>query len=59
MTNTRRNKMYDNIVFDRRATTEFTGRWGVVDLDEGVRPDGAGRPGSLRPLPGVGRVQCL
>jgi deoxyribonuclease-1-like protein len=24
--------MYDNIVFDRRATTEFTGRWGVVDL---------------------------
>jgi deoxyribonuclease-1-like protein len=32
MTNTRRDKMYDNIVFDRRATTEFTGRWGVVDL---------------------------
>ena len=32
MTNTRRDKMYDNIVFDRRATTEFTGKWGVVDL---------------------------
>jgi len=32
MTNTRRDKMYDNIVFDSRATTEFTGRWGVVDL---------------------------
>ena len=32
MTNTRHDKMYDNIVFDRRATTEFTGRWGVVDL---------------------------
>jgi len=31
-TNTRRDKMYDNIVFDRRATVEFTGRWGVVDL---------------------------
>lgn len=31
-TNTRRDKMYDNIVFDRRATSEFTGRWGVLDL---------------------------
>lgn len=34
MTNTRRNKSYDNIVFDRKATAEFTGRWGVVDLQE-------------------------
>jgi endonuclease/exonuclease/phosphatase family metal-dependent hydrolase len=34
MTNTRRNKMYDNIVFDRRATVEYTGRWGVVDLQK-------------------------
>ncbi len=34
MTNTRRDKMYDNIVFDRRATTEFTGTWGVVDLQK-------------------------
>jgi endonuclease/exonuclease/phosphatase family metal-dependent hydrolase len=33
-TNTRRNKMYDNIVFDRKATPEFTGRWGVVDLQK-------------------------
>jgi len=24
--------MYDNIVFDRKATTEYTGKWGVVDL---------------------------
>jgi deoxyribonuclease-1-like protein len=32
MTNTRRDKMYDNIVFDSRATAEYTGRWGVVDL---------------------------
>ena len=31
-TNTRHNKMYDNIVFDRRNTAEFTGYWGVVDL---------------------------
>lgn len=34
MTNTRRDKMYDNIVFDRRATNEYTGRWGVVDLQK-------------------------
>lgn len=31
-TNTRRNKLYDNIVFDRVAGAEFTGRWGVFDL---------------------------
>ena len=34
MTNTRRDKNYNNIVFDRRATVEYTGRWGVVDLME-------------------------
>jgi len=34
MTNTRRDRMYDNVVFDRRATTEYTGRWGVVDLQK-------------------------
>lgn len=32
-TNTRRDKQYDNIVFDRAATREFTGRWGVLDLE--------------------------
>jgi endonuclease/exonuclease/phosphatase family metal-dependent hydrolase len=31
-TNTRRTKSYDNIVFDRQATTEYTGSWGVLDL---------------------------
>ena len=31
-TNTRRDKTYDNIVFDRRMTVEYTGRWGVLDL---------------------------
>jgi endonuclease/exonuclease/phosphatase family metal-dependent hydrolase len=31
-TNTRRDKTYDNIVFDRRTTVEYTGRWGVLDL---------------------------
>jgi endonuclease/exonuclease/phosphatase family metal-dependent hydrolase len=31
-TNTRRNKMYDNIVFDQQATVEYTGRSGVLDL---------------------------
>lgn len=33
-TNTRRDKTYDNIVFDRRTTVEYTGRWGVLDLME-------------------------
>lgn len=31
-TNTRRNAQYDNLLFDQRATTEYTGRWGVLDL---------------------------
>lgn len=31
-TNTRRNKMYDNIVFDQATTSEYTRRSGVVDL---------------------------
>lgn len=31
-TNTRLTKSYDNILFDRRATGEFTGRWGVLNL---------------------------
>ena len=32
MTNTRQSKAYDNILFDAQATSEFTGRWGVYDL---------------------------
>jgi len=31
-TNTRHNAQYDNLLFDQRATTEYTGRWGVLDL---------------------------
>lgn len=31
-TNTRRTHMYDNLIFDRRRTVEYTGRWGVLDL---------------------------
>lgn len=31
-TNTRGSKSYDNIVFDRRTTTEYAGYWGVLDL---------------------------
>lgn len=31
-TNTRGNKLYDNILFDSRATTEYLGQSGVVDL---------------------------
>jgi deoxyribonuclease-1-like protein len=30
--NTRGNKLYDNIVFSKSATTEYTGRWGVFDM---------------------------
>lgn len=33
-TNTRRNKTYDNLVFHGQATTEFTGRWGVCDVQQ-------------------------
>ena len=33
MTNTRQTKMYDNIIFHGQATNEFTGRWGVFDLE--------------------------
>jgi deoxyribonuclease-1-like protein len=32
MTNTRRNRMYDNVVLDRRFTSEYTCRCGVFDL---------------------------
>ncbi len=32
-TNTRRNKMYDNMIFDRTRTWEFTGKWGVFDVE--------------------------
>ncbi|HVX63158.1 MAG TPA: endonuclease/exonuclease/phosphatase family protein [Pirellulales bacterium] len=31
-TNTRGNKLYDNIIFDSRATTEYLGQGGVVDM---------------------------
>jgi deoxyribonuclease-1-like protein len=31
-TNTRGNKLYDNIIFSDVATTEYTGRWGVFDM---------------------------
>ncbi len=31
-TNTRGTKLYDNLIFSRAATTEYTGRWGVFDM---------------------------
>jgi exonuclease III len=31
-TNTRGDKLYDNLVFSRAATSEYTGRWGVFDM---------------------------
>jgi endonuclease/exonuclease/phosphatase family metal-dependent hydrolase len=34
MTNTRQNKAYDNILFHRQQTSEFTGRWGVFNLEQ-------------------------
>ncbi|MGI9469925.1 MAG: endonuclease/exonuclease/phosphatase family protein [Rubripirellula sp.] len=37
MTNTRQNKAYDNILFQGQATREFTGRWGVFDLERNLR----------------------
>lgn len=33
-TNTRRTKTYDNLIFDRTVTSEYTGRWGVLDLQQ-------------------------
>ncbi|MFM7108112.1 MAG: endonuclease/exonuclease/phosphatase family protein [Planctomycetaceae bacterium] len=33
-TNTRRSKTYDNLIFDRTVTGEYTGRWGVLDLQD-------------------------
>jgi deoxyribonuclease-1-like protein len=33
-TNTRRDKMYDNIVFNRQASSKYTGRSGVLDLQK-------------------------
>ncbi len=34
MTNTRGNKAYDNIIFQGEKTSEFTGRWGVIDMEK-------------------------
>jgi hypothetical protein len=31
-TTTRGTRLADNILFDRRATVEYTGRWGVLDI---------------------------
>ncbi len=36
-TNTRRSKMYDNLLFDRDRTAEYTGRWGVFDLESAFK----------------------
>lgn len=34
MTNTRQNKAYDNIIFDGPSTSEYSGRWGVFNLEK-------------------------
>ncbi len=36
-TNTRKNKAYDNIIFHGPSTSEFTGRWGVFDIENAFR----------------------
>jgi hypothetical protein len=36
-TNTRQDKAYDNIIFQRPSTSEFTGRWGVLNLQSVFR----------------------
>jgi endonuclease/exonuclease/phosphatase family metal-dependent hydrolase len=36
-TNTRRTKTYDNILYARNATTEFTQQWGVLDFEREFR----------------------
>ena len=33
-TNTRKDKLYDNIVIHQPSTAEFTGRWGVFDVQQ-------------------------
>ena len=35
-TNTRKTKAYDNILFQGQATREYTGRWGVYDLERNL-----------------------
>ena len=35
-TNTRKTKAYDNILFQGQATPEYTGRWGVYDLERNL-----------------------
>lgn len=34
LTNTRQTKAYDNVIFNGQATSEYTGRWGIVDLEK-------------------------
>jgi endonuclease/exonuclease/phosphatase family metal-dependent hydrolase len=36
-TNTRKSKMYDNLLLDRNRTAEYTGRWGVYDLESAFK----------------------
>ena len=58
-TNTRRTETYDNILFDRAATVEFTGRAGVFDLVWRVQSHRATGARGFRPLPHLGRIQLL
>ncbi|MEQ1830027.1 MAG: hypothetical protein ABL921_28965, partial [Pirellula sp.] len=51
-TNTIRKSIYDNIIFDRGLTNEFTGRSGVLDICElfGIKMDDALRISDHLPI---------
>ena len=57
-TNTRGTALYDNILFDRRATTEYTGHAGVFDLLREFNLTLAEATEVSDHLPDLGRVQC-
>ncbi len=51
-TNTQKSKTYDNLIYDTSATREYTGRWGVVDIESifGVSRDQALRVSDHLPV---------
>ena len=59
MTNTRKTKAYDNIILHAGATQEYTGRWGVLDLEAHLRNLAGRRTKSLGSPPRLGGIQRL
>ena len=58
-TTTRGTRLADNILFDRRATVEYTGRSGVLDMIRELDLTPARGPGNFRAPARLGRVQLL